>query len=96
MQRWYILRKKQGNTKGSTSSQPPETQLAAAHRAMNLALDRPMSDNLKSVSHKAAGNLLYMCILQLLRAVHCQVIIHLEITLWIVGTLQERYLDNLY
>ncbi|XP_047968883.1 CUE domain-containing protein C354.10-like isoform X2 [Salvia hispanica] len=55
--RWYILRKKQGNTKGSTSSQPPETQLAAAHRAMNLALDRPMSDNLKSVSHKAAAGI---------------------------------------
>ncbi|XP_042003505.1 uncharacterized protein LOC121752475 isoform X1 [Salvia splendens] len=55
--RWYILRKKQGNTKGGTSSQPPETQLAAAHRAMNLAIDRPMSDNLKSVSHKAAAGI---------------------------------------
>ncbi|XP_042039673.1 uncharacterized protein LOC121785353 isoform X4 [Salvia splendens] len=55
--RWYILRKKQGNTKGGTSSQPPETQLAAAHRAMNLAIDRPMSDNLKSVSHKATAGI---------------------------------------
>ncbi|KAL1532351.1 hypothetical protein AAHA92_32375 [Salvia divinorum] len=38
-QRWSNLRKKQGNSKGDTSTQRSETQLAAAHRAMNLALD---------------------------------------------------------
>ncbi|KAL1552600.1 CUE domain-containing protein-like protein isoform X2 [Salvia divinorum] len=54
--RWYILRKKQGSTKGGNSSQPPETQLAAAHRAMNLAIDRPMSDNSKSLTHMFAAS----------------------------------------
>lgn len=60
LQRWGNLKKKQGNTKAGTSSQPPETQLAAAHRAMSLALNMPMGDNLKSAAaHMAAGNLLY-------------------------------------
>ncbi|XP_057799233.1 uncharacterized protein LOC131015053 isoform X2 [Salvia miltiorrhiza] len=56
-QRWSNLRKKQGNTKGGTSTQPSETQLAAAHRAMNLALNMPMSDSLKSAAHMAAAGI---------------------------------------
>ncbi|KAH6760774.1 hypothetical protein C2S52_008564 [Perilla frutescens var. hirtella] len=57
-QRWSNLRKKQGNTKVGTSSQPPsETQLAAAHRAMSLALNMPMGDNLKSAAHMAAAGI---------------------------------------
>lgn len=61
LQRWGILKKKQGNTKAGTSLQPPETQLLAdAHRAMSLALNMPMGDKLKSAAaHMAAGNLLY-------------------------------------
>ncbi|KAG8375342.1 hypothetical protein BUALT_Bualt10G0090200 [Buddleja alternifolia] len=43
-QRWANLRKKQGNLKVGTSSQNSETQLAAAHRAMSLALDMPMGE----------------------------------------------------
>ncbi|XP_073300131.1 uncharacterized protein [Primulina huaijiensis] len=46
-QRWASLRKKQGNSNAGTSSQLSETQLAAAHRAMSLALDMPMGDTLK-------------------------------------------------
>ncbi|XP_075506072.1 uncharacterized protein LOC142543002 isoform X2 [Primulina tabacum] len=46
-QRWASLRKKQGNSNVGTSSQLSETQLAAAHRAMSLALDMPMGDTLK-------------------------------------------------
>ncbi|KAG6391351.1 hypothetical protein SASPL_149105 [Salvia splendens] len=38
-QRWSNLKKKQGNSKAGTSTQRSEAQLAAAHRAMNLALD---------------------------------------------------------
>ncbi|KAL0287773.1 UNVERIFIED_CONTAM: hypothetical protein Sangu_2679200 [Sesamum angustifolium] len=49
-QRWANLRKKQGNVKVGTSSQLSETQLAAAHRAMSLALNMPMGDNLKGAS----------------------------------------------
>ncbi|KAL3650970.1 hypothetical protein CASFOL_007373 [Castilleja foliolosa] len=49
-QRWSTLKKKQGNLKVGTTSQQPETQLAAAHRAMSLALDMPRGDNLKSAS----------------------------------------------
>lgn len=49
-QRWANLRKKQGNLKVGTSSQLSETQLAAAHRAMSLALNMPMGDNLKGAS----------------------------------------------
>ncbi|KAL3613849.1 hypothetical protein CASFOL_041923 [Castilleja foliolosa] len=47
--RWSTLKKKQGNLKVGTISQQPE-RLAAAHRAMSIALDMPMSDNLKSAS----------------------------------------------
>ncbi|XP_073303589.1 uncharacterized protein [Primulina huaijiensis] len=46
-QRWASLRKKQSNSNAGTSSQLSETQLAAAHRAMSLALDMPMGDTLK-------------------------------------------------
>lgn len=56
-QRWSSLRKKQGNTKAGTSSQPSETQLAAAHRAMSLALNMPMGDNLKSAAQKNAAGI---------------------------------------
>ncbi|KAL2544573.1 uncharacterized protein Fot_13806 [Forsythia ovata] len=49
-QRWATIRKKQGNLNVGTSSQLSETQLAAAHRAMSLALDMPLGgDNLKAV-----------------------------------------------
>ncbi|KAL7122399.1 hypothetical protein ACP275_01G043600 [Erythranthe tilingii] len=56
-QRWSTLKKKQGgNLKvGTTSSKPSETQLAAAHRAMSLALDRPMGDNLKAPRQLTTG-----------------------------------------
>ncbi|KAL2517452.1 Homeodomain-like superfamily protein [Abeliophyllum distichum] len=47
-QRWATIRKKQGNLNVGTSSQLSETQLAAAHRAMSLALDMPLGDNLKA------------------------------------------------
>ncbi|KAL0359212.1 UNVERIFIED_CONTAM: hypothetical protein Sangu_0770600 [Sesamum angustifolium] len=47
-QRWANLRKKQGNLNVVTGSQLSEAQLAAAHRAMSLALDMPMGDNLKA------------------------------------------------
>ncbi|KAL0452772.1 UNVERIFIED_CONTAM: hypothetical protein Slati_1255300 [Sesamum latifolium] len=46
--RWANLRKKQGNLNVVTGSQLSEAQLAAAHRAMSLALDMPMGDNLKA------------------------------------------------
>ncbi|XP_019175329.1 PREDICTED: uncharacterized protein LOC109170597 isoform X2 [Ipomoea nil] len=46
-QRWAIIRKRQGTLVGN-SSQPTEAQLAA-RRAMSLALDMPMGDNLKAV-----------------------------------------------
>ncbi|XP_073134884.1 uncharacterized protein [Henckelia pumila] len=49
-QRWASLRKKQGNSNVATSSQLSENQLAAAHRAMSLALDMPMGDTLKLAS----------------------------------------------
>ncbi|GER34390.1 DNA binding protein [Striga asiatica] len=49
-QRWANLKKKQANLKSGTTSLVPETQLAAAHRAMSLALDMPMGDNLKATS----------------------------------------------
>ncbi|KAM7516902.1 hypothetical protein LguiA_006485 [Lonicera macranthoides] len=41
-QRWAIIRKRSGNKNvAGGGSQPSEGQLAAAHRAMSLALDRP-------------------------------------------------------
>ncbi|KAL2236857.1 UNVERIFIED_CONTAM: hypothetical protein Sindi_0877400 [Sesamum indicum] len=55
LQRWANLRKKQGNLKVGTSSQLSETQLAAAHRAMSLALNMPMGDNLKGASQISTG-----------------------------------------
>ncbi|KAL0312232.1 UNVERIFIED_CONTAM: hypothetical protein Sradi_5622500 [Sesamum radiatum] len=51
-QRWANLRKKQGNLKVGTSSQLSETQLAAAHRAMSLALNMPMGQFEGSFSNK--------------------------------------------
>ncbi|GFP81620.1 hypothetical protein PHJA_000305300 [Phtheirospermum japonicum] len=54
-QRWSTLKKKQGNLKMGVTSQHPEAQLAAAHRAMSLALDMPMSDNLKAASGISVG-----------------------------------------
>ncbi|KAL6556539.1 hypothetical protein OROGR_005827 [Orobanche gracilis] len=49
-QRWTNLRRKQGNLKVGVTSQHPETQLAASNRAVSLALDTPMGDNLKAGS----------------------------------------------
>ncbi|KAK4389038.1 hypothetical protein Sango_2240800 [Sesamum angolense] len=60
-QRWANLRKKQGNVKVGTSSQLSETQLAAAHRAMSLALNMPMGDNLKGASQISTEELLFSC-----------------------------------
>ncbi|PIN15933.1 hypothetical protein CDL12_11425 [Handroanthus impetiginosus] len=56
-QRWTQLRKKQGNSNVGTSSQLSETQLAA-RRAVSLALNMPMGDNLKAtgqISTAAVG-----------------------------------------
>ncbi|CAA3007186.1 uncharacterized protein LOC111378211 isoform X2 [Olea europaea subsp. europaea] len=62
-QRWATIRKKQGNLKVGTSSVLSETQLAAAHRAVSLALDMPLGDNLKAAkstggtaSNSTSGN----------------------------------------
>ncbi|KAI3468416.1 hypothetical protein Pfo_025079 [Paulownia fortunei] len=49
-QRWANLRKKQGNLKVGTSSQFSVTQMADARRAMSLALNMPMGDNLKAAT----------------------------------------------
>ncbi|XP_051151252.1 uncharacterized protein LOC127265486 [Andrographis paniculata] len=51
-QRWSSLRKKQGNANAGTSSKFSETQLAAAHRAVSLALNMPLGgENLKTDHH---------------------------------------------
>ncbi|KAL3844326.1 hypothetical protein ACJIZ3_001729 [Penstemon smallii] len=55
-QRWANIRKKQGNSNVGTSSHLPETQLAAAHRAMSLALDMPMGDHSKASSHISSAS----------------------------------------
>ncbi|KAG8390077.1 hypothetical protein BUALT_Bualt01G0045900 [Buddleja alternifolia] len=54
-QRWASLRKKQGSSNGGTSSLNSEAQLAAARRAVNMALDMPMSDNWKSTRMGTVG-----------------------------------------
>lgn len=52
-QRWAIIRKRQGTMVGN-GSQLSEAQLAA-RRAMSLALNMPMGDNLKAASPIGAG-----------------------------------------
>ncbi|KAI3470843.1 hypothetical protein Pfo_027506 [Paulownia fortunei] len=54
-QRWTNLRKKQGNLNLGTSSQLSEAPLAAAHRAITLALSMPMGDNLKAARQRSTA-----------------------------------------
>ncbi|CAK9163625.1 unnamed protein product [Ilex paraguariensis] len=53
-QRWAIIRKRQGNMNIGGGSQLSEAQLAA-RRAVSLALNMPMGDNLKATSISMAG-----------------------------------------
>lgn len=59
VQRWATLRKKQSDSKVGTSSQRSEAQLAAAHRAITLALNTPMGDNLQASRQMGTGNSLH-------------------------------------
>ncbi|KAL2491241.1 Homeodomain-like superfamily protein [Abeliophyllum distichum] len=54
-QRWHIIRKRQGNLNLKSSSQLSEAQLAA-RRAVSLALNMPMGDNLKATSSINSNN----------------------------------------
>ncbi|KAL2489059.1 uncharacterized protein Fot_42351 [Forsythia ovata] len=54
-QRWHIIRKRQGNLNVKSSSQLSEAQLAA-RRAVSLALNMPMGDNLKATSSINSNN----------------------------------------
>ncbi|XP_052188898.1 uncharacterized protein LOC127799176 isoform X4 [Diospyros lotus] len=54
-QRWAIIRKRQGNSNISSGSQLSEAQLAA-RRAVSMALNMPMVDNLTAACSNAGTN----------------------------------------
>lgn len=60
-QRWANLKKKQGPPKVATTLQPSES-LAAAHRAMSMALE--MGNNLRAPSQISTGiSRLFLCVI---------------------------------
>ena len=60
MQRWAIIKKRQGNLTLGTGSQLSEVQLAA-RRAVSLALNMPMGDTLKSSPSISSGSYICVC-----------------------------------
>ncbi|KAL7108768.1 hypothetical protein ACP275_06G134700 [Erythranthe tilingii] len=56
-QRWGTLRKKQSDSNVGTSSKNSESQLAAAHRAITLALNTPMGDNFHANRNMSTGGI---------------------------------------
>ncbi|KAL9164880.1 hypothetical protein ABFS82_06G134400 [Erythranthe guttata] len=56
-QRWGTLRKKQSDSNVGTSSKHSESQLAAAHRAITLALNTPMGDNFHANRNMSTGGI---------------------------------------
>lgn len=58
MQRWAIIRKRKGNLNVIGGSHPSEAQLAT-RRAVSLALDYPIVDNLTAGCSNGNGHYLF-------------------------------------